>query len=141
MRIAEYIEAWGHPKVRGTHRKTFEITKHHRLTERGDCIIATRASKGAADLSGEFKKLSRADTAVITFTIDVDGVREVAKGLGSETLVHTHPSDLVARKSSYTCERTFMIKADKSAFDLSRDLIRLLQDPRQKVEIVLEIQT
>ncbi|MCK5626200.1 DUF371 domain-containing protein, partial [Candidatus Bathyarchaeota archaeon] len=95
------------------------------------------ASKGACDLSEEFKSLARRKNARITVIFQVENKREVAIGRGSPQLTFNNPTDLVARKSSYTCGRTLMIKTDKAAADLSRHLIKNLKNENQKIEIIL----
>jgi hypothetical protein len=137
MRVFEDVSAWGHPNIVGTHRTTFEFTTERTLTRRGDCVIAVNASKGAADLSDAFMNIARRDGAVITVTVRVGDVADVARGRGSPHLTFTHPTDLVARKSGFTGGRTLMIRADKAAADFSRRLIRSLTDPQSKAVITL----
>lgn len=141
LRIAEIIQASGHPKIRATHKTTLEITKDAQVTERGDCIVATHASKGAADLSPEFSKLVKNNSARVTLTIKVADRSETIAGRGDRRLALSHPTDLVARKSNYVCTRTVMVQADKSASDLSREFLRALRDPSSTitVEIVAEV--
>jgi len=137
MRVSERIEAWGHVNVTAKNRTTFEVTKENHLTRRGDCIIAINASKGAQDLSDEFKQLARRGDARITVIIEAGASREVAVGRGDPRLTLSHTTDLVARKSSYTCDRTLMVEADRAAADLSRDLIKEVQKSSQRVMITL----
>ena len=141
MRVVEEVEAWGHPNISGRNGKTFEVTKEKSLTRRGDCVIAINASKGAVDLSDEFKKVARREGAKITVIVKVEGLEEVAVGWGSPKLTFTHREDLVARKSSFTCSRTLMIRSDKASTDFSRRLIHRLTDPLRKavITIVAEI--
>jgi len=141
MRIVEVIEASGHPKIRASHTTTLEITKDADLTERGDCIVATSASKGAADLSSEFSKLVKNNAARVALTIKVENRGETITGRGDERLSLSHPTDLVVRKSAYVCPRTLMVQADKSASDLSREFVKVLRDrsSRIAVEIVAEL--
>jgi hypothetical protein len=140
MRIFEKIEAWGHPNVSANNRTTFEVTKEDRLTRRGDCIIAINASKGARDLNDEFKQFARQGNAKITLIIEAGQYREMANGRGDLRLTLSHPTDLVVRKSSYICDRTLMIEADKAAIDFSRDLVKKFQEPSQKVIITLIVE-
>jgi len=140
-RKVEVVNAFGHELVRSDHKTTLEITKDHTLTRRGDCIIAVKANKGAADLNEEFKERARRINADITITIEVDGITEIIKAKGDPRLTFTDPKDLVVRKSSYICGRTIAIKADKAAADLSRDLVKKLQNPHQKVKITLTVET
>jgi hypothetical protein len=137
MRAVEVIKASGHPKIRATHATTLEITKDAELTERGDCIVATNASKGAADLSPEFLKLVKNNTARVTLTIKAANRSETVTGRGDRRLVLTHPADLVVRKSDYVCPRTLMVQADKSASDLSREFVEVLRD--RSLRITLEV--
>ena len=140
MRIVEMLEAWGHRNIVAENRATFEITKDQHITKKGDCIIGIQASKGACELSEKFKWLARKDEARITVIIQSGNNREVVIGRGSSQLTFTHPSDLVARKSSYTCGRTLMIKTDKAAADLSRNLIEKLKNQNQKMEVTLIVE-
>ena len=141
MRVVETLEAWGHPNVIGENRKTFEVTTEKTLTRRGDCIIAVNASKGAADLSEDFKKLARRDDAKITVIVRAGDVEETAVGWGSPKLTYAHKEAFVARKSRFTCSRTLMIRSDKASTDFSRCLIRRLQDTRLKVTITIIAET
>jgi hypothetical protein len=137
MRIAEVIEASGHPKISARHPTTLEITKEDRLTERGDCIIATRASKACVDLSTEFSKLVKNNETRITLRIEAGDRTEIIRGRGSSRLTLDHRNDLVVRKSNYVCHRTIMILANKSASDLNREFVRILRDSRTRIGIEL----
>jgi hypothetical protein len=141
MRIAEVIQALGHPKIKANHPTTLEITKEDHLTERGDCIIATCASKGCADLSAEFSKLVKNNETRVALRIEAGNRTETIRGRGNIRLTLDHPNDLVARKSKYVCHRTMMILADKSAQDLDREFVRILRDPltRIRIELVAEL--
>ena len=137
MKAFEKIEAWGHANISAVNTTTFQITKEDHLTRRGDCILAINASKGARDLSAEFKRLVRRRQAKIKVIIEAGTSMEIAMGRGDPRLLLNHPTDLVARKSNYACNRTLMIRADKGAIDFSRDLILEVQNPLHKVLITL----
>ena len=141
MKVTEVINAYGHWNVRSTHETTFEITKERSLTKRGDCVIAVGATKGARDLSQEFRKAVKIEGAKITITIEAGRVKETVKARGMPRLLLTHPTDLVVRKSNYVCGRTVAIGADKAAGDLSRKLVEKLKSPSQKVTITLTAET
>ena len=49
-------------------------------------------------------------------------------GYGHHDLTLTHPTDIVCRKSTFICPRTLMIKSNKAAADLNRDLINDLSN-------------
>lgn len=137
MRVTVHIEAWGHKNITATNRSTFEITKERDITKKGDCIVAVNATKGAYELSGEFKKLASREEAKMIASIIVGDLKETVRGLGACKLTFTHPTDLVARKSSYICGRTLMICSNKAAINFSRELVQLLKNPNQMIKIVL----
>ena len=140
MRAVETIQASGHPRIRATHKTTLEITKDPHLTESGDCIVAVNASKGGRDLSPEFRDLVRNDNAAIRLTMTVARESETVTGRGDERLTLDHMTDLVIRKSNYVCNRTLMVEADKSALNLSRDLVRALRDPRARIIMHVQVE-
>ena len=140
MNKTETISAYGHRNIQANHRSTLEITMANELSKRGDCVIAVSADKAVGTLDQEFKLSIRKKNARIRMLINVGGVSEVINGLGGPQLILTHPKDIVMRKSSYVCERTLAIKSDKAAKDLSRELLRKLMDPKQKVLITLTVE-
>jgi len=137
----EIIRGHGHPNIRALHKTTFEITREEHLTPRGDCIIVVGADRGALHLSDDLKKLIQRG-AKVRVIIEVDGVRDEIVGKGNPKLTLTDPISLVGRKSEYVCPRTFMVKANKSARDLNRELIMKLREEFWKevtVRIIAEI--
>ena len=139
LEIREVIFARGHENVLATHKTTFEITKESLLSEKGDCIIAVSADKALADLSFKFKDWLKRENAKVSILIEADDVKEVVSAFGSPKLILSHPTDMVVRKSSYVCDRTLAVKADKAACDLSRKLVEKLRNPEQKVKITLTV--
>jgi len=140
MRVVESIDAWGHPNITAKNRTTFEVTRDKNLSQRGNCIIAINASKGARDLKEKFKNIARSEDAKISVIIEVGTLREMITGRGDQNLTFNHPTDLVARKSTYICDRTLMLGADKAARDLPRDLIKEAQSPFKRVKITLIVE-
>ena len=137
MKAIERLTAHGHVNVRSTNKTTFEITKEEHLTPRGDCIIAIGATKGAADLSQKFKQIASKPNANIEIRIEVDGETETVKAKGHPALTFSHLTDLVVRKSDYTCGRTLAIRADKAACDFSRKFVEKLRNPQRKAKVTL----
>lgn len=117
------------------HPTTFEITRHGGLTKRGDCVLAVQASRGPADLSAKFKNLCKREEARIMVELRAAGIVESIEGRGSRGLTLSHSSEFVGRKSTYVSDRTFMIRADKAASDIDRELIRVLKSPATRLEI------
>ncbi|MBS7622498.1 DUF371 domain-containing protein [Candidatus Bathyarchaeota archaeon] len=85
-------------------------------------------------------ELSLGEDATITVMIEACGIVETAIGRGSPFLTFEDENDIVARKSSFTCGRTLMIKSSKAAADLSRRLVKRLRDPGAAVKVVLTVQ-
>jgi len=139
MEETEVITAYGHRLIRSTHKITFEVTKERHLTERGDCIIAVNADKAAIDLSQGFKEAARKPNAKIRMTIEAGEEKETVEAMGDPELSFSHPTDMVVRKSSYVCDRTVAVKADKAASDFSRRLVKKLQNPNQMVKITFTV--
>jgi hypothetical protein len=139
MEKTEIILAYGHRNIQATHRSTLEITKEAELSKRGDCIIAVSADKAIADLGFEFKKNLRKEKAKIAILIEAGRAADLVNASGSSRLILTHPTDIVVRESSYICNRTLAIRADKAACDLSRKLVERLRNPEQTVKITLTV--
>ncbi len=137
--ISEVIFGYGHENIQATHKTTLEFTKDAHLSRKGDCIVAVAADKALADLSTEFKENLRKPHAKLTIKIEADGIIEQVKAHGSPQLILTHPTAIVIRKSSYMCNRTLAVHADKAAQDLSRTLVEKLKNPKQKVKITLTV--
>ena len=137
--VREIIFGYGHENIRATHKTTLEFTKEKHLTKKGDCIIVVAADKGLADLSREFKENLQKPNAKLTILIEAGGITEQVQACGSQKLVLSHPTDVVLRKSSYLCARTLAIHADKAADNLSRELVKKLENPKQKVKITLTV--
>lgn len=137
--LTEIIFAFGHENVRATHRTTLEFTKDKQLSRTGDCIVAVSADKALVELSDLFKDKLRVSNAKLLITIEVDEMTEYVNAYGSPKLTLNNPSDIVIRKSSHIDGRTLAICADKSAKDLSRQLVEKLQNPIQKARITLTV--
>jgi hypothetical protein len=140
-KISEIVLAFGHENVCATHRSTLEFTKEKHLSRTGDCIVAIGANKAFPDFSEEFRENLRKPNAKLTITVEVDGIIEQINAWGSPKLVLTDPSDVVIRKSSHIDCRTLAVNADKSAKDLSRDLVEKLKIPGQNAKITLTTQS
>ena len=141
MKVTEELFASGHPNVTARHSTTFEITRDSNVTRRGDCVIATNATRGLSDLSPQLRSLCRSDDAKITVNLQGAELTEIIQGRGSQHLTLSHAFEIVGRRSAYVSDRTLMIHADKAARDLNRDLVDALKFPttRLRVEISVEL--
>ena len=132
------IMAKGHENVLSLHKSTFEITKDKDLTLSGDCIIGLDIDKSMEDFPKEFKeKLANDDTKVIV-ELKTPNASDTIKGFGHHDLSLSHPTDIVCRKSTFVCSRTLMIKSNKAAIDLNRDLIKDLANG-ESMEVNIEL--
>jgi hypothetical protein len=135
----EVITARGHENISATHETTLEVTKQALLSRRGTCIIAVEADKAIDDLSLEFKKNLRRDHARIVIRVEAGELAETITACGDPRLILVHPTDIVIRKGDYICNRTLAVHADKSACELSKELVKRLQNSRQIVRISLTV--
>lgn len=138
LEVTETIECCGHVNVRATHKTTFEVTKEDHLSERGTCIIGTCASKGAADLSDSFKEVLNTPGSTLVTTLSCKGINVIIHSRGGPGLSLCHHTDLVWRKSNFTCERTIGIMSTLSANDIPRNFIELLKSAA-KLTVVLMV--
>ena len=129
----------GHKNILSLHEKTIEITKDTELTVNGDCIIGTNSNLACIDLPEKFKKKIQNPDSTIAFTIVADGHSFSIHGMGSEKLTLKHTSDIVLRKSAFTCSRTIAIKCDKASDDIPRTMVKKLQNPKTSGKLVIEI--
>ena len=132
------IMAKGHENVLSLHKSTFEITKDKDLSLSGDCIIGLDIDKSMEDFPEEFKeKLANEDTKVIV-ELKTPNASDTIEGYGHHDLTLSHPTDMVCRKSTFVCSRTLMIKSNKAAIDLNRDLIKdLANGESMEVNVIL----
>ena len=129
----------GHKHVLSLHEKTLEITKDDELTPQGDCIVGVNSGISCMDLPEKMKKKIQNPETKIKFTLKVGKFSFKMQGHGSEKLTLKHVSDIVLRKSAFTCSRTIAINCDKASSDIPRDFVRLLQNPQTKGKIIIEI--
>lgn len=133
MIAIDVVKAFGHKNVKATHRTTMEITKDNYLTPRGDCIIGIKANKGAKDLSEELKKLIRQNNSFVYIVLKVNDKIDIIKGKGDSRLTLENENKIIVRKSDFVSDATIAIKADKSARNIDREIIRDLQNEKTEL--------
>lgn len=121
------IRAKGHKNVTSLHKSTFEITKDVEIGPAADCIVGVNMDNSMFDFPIEFKKKIADSNTKITVILDSENGHDEIIGYGHENLTLTHPTDIVCRTSDYTCNRTLMIKANKAACNLNKNLIEDLK--------------
>ena len=135
-RAVERFSAFGHHEVTATHRTTFEITTEEHLSAAGTCIIAVRSEKGAADLSDTFKDLMRSPACRLSTELVCGDTKVTIISSGSPHLLLDHPTDLVWRRSSFTCGRTIGLYSDHTASTLPRAMVSLLKEG-EELDVIL----
>lgn len=136
----EYIfYAKGHPNVTSKHKSTFEVTMDKKIGITADCIIGVSSKTKLEDFPVELRKAIKNEDTIIKVQLDTENASDEIIGYGHSELTLDHPTDMVCRKSEYKCSRTLMIKADKAAVDLKRELIDDLKAGKElKVKIIVE---
>jgi uncharacterized protein len=129
------FHAYGHPAILSTHPTTLEITTSHELTRRGDCVVAVKSSSAARNLPEDLKRALSSSSGRGRLAIRVGPFDFTVEGRGDPRLTFSHETDLVVRKSAFISDRTLMIYADKSSMDIPRDMVRMLQDPNNRVTV------
>ena len=139
MEFQTSFKAKGHENILATHKTTLMITRDDQLTKRGDCIVAVEAERGFKDLPSKLKEMLKNDNANVKITLKAQNYKFEVEGKGTSQLTLRHCNDMVIRKSSYVCERTLMIKADKAASDLPREFVEIIRDSNQLIKITINV--
>ena len=136
----EYIfYAKGHHNVTSAHKSTFEVTMDKEIGIKADCIIGVSSEAKLGDFSSEIREAIKNKNTVIMVQLETENAKDEIIGYGHPELTLDHPTDIVCRKSEYKCNRTLMIKANKAAVDLNKELINDLKEGRElKVKISVE---
>ncbi len=119
----------GHANIRSLHRNTIEITCDTDLTPSGDCIIGVGAQCGCRGLPDSIKTALRRSDSNVRIVIRAGGDSLTVNAHGSSDLTLEHASDIVIRKSDFTCPRTLAIGSDLASDSLPRSMVLALQNP------------
>ena len=140
MRRVQF-RAFGHENVIGEHKTTVELTSEGFLTQKGTCIVGVSADLTLNELDSEIREMAQLETTKIVLRMTVEGLVEEVTGTGGPGLTYSDPTSMVARTSSYQCNRTLMVNADKAASDLSRDFIEKLKEENVVIDCELIVST
>lgn len=128
----------GHRNIIGEHRTTVELTTESSLTKKGTCIVGVHANLSLSRLDEEFKTLASSIDTQIILRMKVEDIVEEIRGTGSPGLTYSDDVSMVARTSSFECERTLMVNADKAASDLNRRFVKKLKNADTIIECELD---
>jgi hypothetical protein len=130
--------AKGHPNITSRHKTTFEVTMDTQMGRTADCIVGISSEASLDKLPMGLRKAIRNDKQIIRVLLETENSIDEIEGYGHPSLTLNHPSDIVCRKSNYICSRTLMIRADKAAYDLKRELVDdLKREKLLKVTIIV----
>ncbi len=132
------FEAKGHHNVTSKHKTTFEITQDKEIRLAADCIVGVSSKVSLNDLPLQMREAIQNEDTKIRIILETENAKDIITGYGHPSLTLDHPTDMVCRRSDYTCSRTLMIHADKASVDLDSDLIAELASGKTlKVTIIV----
>lgn len=119
------FRARGHPNVRGSHGKTFELTADEAITQAGTCILGVEC-------------VVEGDPSALRGRVDVNlscgSIRASTSGMINPLYLPTDP--IIFRKDPLPKARSFAIGCAAAAADLDRALMEALRAP--DAELVVE---
>jgi 16S rRNA (cytidine1402-2'-O)-methyltransferase len=122
------IHAKGHPNIRATHEKSFELAAEETITQAGKCIVGVSAA---------------ADTAALASLRGSIEITLVCNALQASVRARMNPlylpgDALIVRRDQRAKGRTLAIAASHSSRDLDRALVTALQQPESTLEVVIQ---
>lgn len=118
----------GHKKILATHGTTVELTTETSLTERGNCILLVACQVSSAHIPDEMKMLMRSSLAMVSLEFEAEGAKDSVQGYGDPALSLSDTTSMVLRRSGYVSPRTVAVRCNKSAREMSRELVRALRN-------------
>ncbi|MBD3188598.1 DUF371 domain-containing protein [Candidatus Bathyarchaeota archaeon] len=135
--VLEQFTVSGHDLVSATHATTLEFTKDNYLTPSGNCIVGINASLAPAEFSKQTRDALREGKKFLVEIRGGNDLLETITGHGHPDLQLTHETDMVFRKSDFTCDRTVLVRCDKAARDLSAETIAWFRSPAKRIMVFL----
>ena len=131
------FNCYGHENITARHKTTLEFTKDKELGLEGDCIVGVKADFSLLQLKKFIKKIKNNNKITIIIETMTNNNNENNNKIIEKINAEINKSfnsdkEMVIRKSDFIDERTLAIKADKAAFELSRDLIKNISKSGQK---------
>ena len=125
------FKVWGHKNLLGKHKNTLEFTKDKELSLKGDCIIGVGADFDLVKLK---KFLAKTEKIKMTLTVN-----KLTEEILFEVNHHFNDAhEIVIRLGEFKSNRTLGTHASKSAKMINRKIIKLMQNPKQRMVIKLE---
>lgn len=128
----------GHHNVTSVHKSTFEVTMDKDIGIKADCIVGVSSDAKLHDIPLEIREAIQKEDKLINVQLQTENALDEIIGYGHPELSLDHPTDMVCRKSEFKCSRTLMIKANKAAMDLKKELVEDLKQGKElKVKIII----
>ncbi len=118
------LRARGHPNVRATHGKTFEVTPDDAISQAGTCILGVDRS-----VEGDPSRLR----GRVDITLSCGSARAVTSGTINPLYLPEEP--FIFRKDPLPKARSFVIGCAHAASELDRGLVEALRAPDAELEI------
>ena len=122
------ITCKGHPNIRASHAKTFEITTDPSISQTGTCIIGVESEYDEDQLL--------ALRGRVKVTLQCDGFEDIVLARINPSFRRGDP--LIFRRNDKIQPRTFCLSASKGSSQLNRDLINALQ--KENAELTIDIE-
>ncbi|MBW2974921.1 DUF371 domain-containing protein [Candidatus Woesearchaeota archaeon] len=122
--------AWGHKNITGKHNRTLEFTKESELSIQGDCILGVSSNFSIYDLKELIREGIRLKMVITAGDISDQIIFDANPAFNDE-------NEIVIRMGDFSSDRTFGIKADKACSYLKKELKDKLNNPEQKIDILI----
>ena len=117
---------YGHENISAKHKTTIEFTKDKEVSRKGDCILGVNADFSFSEIKRLLKK-KEIEIKIGNFIVKA----EVNPCFNDK-------KEIVIRKSEFISGRTLGINADKASIDLGRKFVKRLQDPKERIKIIIK---
>ncbi|MEM5783269.1 MAG: DUF371 domain-containing protein [Candidatus Aenigmatarchaeota archaeon] len=134
--IEDIIIAKGNEDIVAMDPQKIIITKSNVAFD--DSVIGTNADKSANDLSNEIKEALKSRKK-IHVVIRAGDVEDEIIAFGSFDIKASDKQNIVLTKTDFIDSATIGVKSNKSARQLSRELVKQLRIPDNLIEIYLRI--
>ena len=131
---------YGHENITARHKVTLEFTKDKGLSLNGDCVIGVKSDFSLTEIKKFIKSLgNNKKVTIIIKTINNYSKHKIIQKISAEINPDFNSdNEMVIRKSDFVSERTFAVKADKAACDLSIGLREFLTDGVKMARIIIK---
>jgi len=116
----------GHENILANHKTTLEFAKDKEVDKRGDCVVGVNADFSLEEIKRFIKRLNNKKFKIIIFFNDKK--EEINAEINPD---FNSDDEIVIRKTEFVSGRTLAISADKSASDLDRELVELMQGKKE----------